>query len=58
MGSVDRQSWSRMGKQSRLLWANDARHYHGFVHEPPIALADARRPVDEVALTLSPRPPS
>ena len=37
-----------MGKQ-RLLWANDARHYHLFVHEPPMTLTDARRPVDEVA---------
>ena len=27
----------------RVLWANDARHFHNFVHEPPISLADARR---------------
>jgi hypothetical protein len=33
----------------RLLWASDARHYHGFVHEPPITIEAARSPVTEVA---------
>ena len=37
-----------MGKQ-KVIWANDARHYHGFVHEPPISELDAVMPVDEVA---------
>ena len=37
------------GKQRRTLYSNDSRHYHLFVHEPPMTMADARRPVDDVA---------
>jgi len=36
-------------RHQRLLWANDARHYHGFVHEPPISVDAAQTPVTEVA---------
>ena len=34
---------------SRVLWANDARHYHLFVHEPPISELEVVQPVDEIA---------
>jgi len=36
------------GRRPRTLYSNDSRHYHLFVHEPPMTLADARRPVDDV----------
>ena len=39
------------GRRPRTLYSNDSRHYHLFVHEPPMTLADARRPVDDVAGT-------
>ena len=35
----------------RLIFYNDARHYHLYCYEPPISLEDARAPVDEVAST-------
>ena len=35
----------------RLLFYNDARHYHLYCYEPPISLEDARAPVDEIAGT-------
>ena len=35
----------------RLLFYNDARHYHLYCFEPPISLEDARLPVDEIAGT-------
>ena len=35
----------------RLLFFNDARHYHLYCYEPPISLEDARAPVDEIAGT-------
>ena len=35
----------------RLVFYNDARHYHLYCHEPPISLAAARAPVDELAGT-------
>ena len=35
----------------RLVFYNDARHYHLYNYEPPITLEDARAPVDEVAGT-------
>ena len=39
-----------MGKR-RLIFYNDARHYHIYCYEPPISLDDARAPVDEIAST-------
>ena len=38
-------------KRQRTIYYNDARHYYLFVFEPPMALEDAWRPVDEVAGT-------
>ena len=38
-------------RQRRTIYFNDARHYYLFVHEPPMRLADAWSPVDEVAGT-------
>jgi len=38
-------------RQRRTLYFNDARHYYLFVHEPPMRLANAGSPVDEVAGT-------
>jgi len=38
-------------RQKRTIYFNDARHYYLFVFEPPMALEDARVPVDEVAGT-------
>jgi len=35
----------------RLIFYNDARHYHLYCYEPPISIEDARAPVDEVAGT-------
>ena len=35
----------------RLLFYNDARHYHLYCFEPPISVEDARAPVDEIAGT-------
>lgn len=37
--------------EKRLLFCNDARHYHLYCFEPPISLEDARLPVDEIAGT-------
>lgn len=37
--------------QQRTIYFNDARHYYLFVHEPPMELAQAWRPVDEIAGT-------
>ena len=39
------------GKQRRVLYANDARHFYLFAHEPPMAMEDAWRCVDDVAAT-------
>jgi uncharacterized lipoprotein YddW (UPF0748 family) len=39
------------GKQKRVLYANDARHFYLFAHEPPMAMQDAWRCVDEIAST-------
>ena len=38
-------------KRKRIIYFNDARHYYLFVFEPPMTLADAWVPVDEVAGT-------
>ena len=38
-------------KRQRTIYYNDARHYYLFVFEPPMALEDAWRPIDEVAGT-------
>ena len=38
-------------RKSRTIYFNDARHYYLFVHEPPISLEEARRPIDDVAET-------
>ena len=38
-------------RRRRTVYFNDARHYYLFVHEPPMRLIDAWRPVDEVAGT-------
>ena len=38
-------------RRSRTLYFNDARHYYLFVHEPPISLENAWRPIDDVAGT-------
>ena len=38
-------------RRRRTIYFNDARHYYLFVFEPPMALEDAWRPVDEVAGT-------
>ena len=38
-------------RRQRSIYFNDARHYYLFVFEPPMALEDAWRPVDEVAGT-------
>ena len=38
-------------KRKRTIYFNDARHYYLFVFEPPMALEDAWRPVDECAGT-------
>ena len=35
----------------RLLFYNDARHYHLYCYEPPISMEEARAPVDEIAGT-------
>ena len=40
-----------MTRRKRTIYFNDARHYYLFVFEPPLALEDAWRPVDEVAST-------
>ena len=37
--------------KKRLVFYNDARHYHLYCHEPPISIENARLPVDEVAGT-------
>ena len=37
--------------ERRLLFYNDARHYHLYCYEPPISIEDARAPVDEIAGT-------
>ena len=38
-------------RRPRTIYFNDARHYYLFVFEPPMALEDAWRPIDEVAGT-------
>ena len=38
-------------RKERTIYFNDARHYYLFVFEPPIAIEDAWRPIDEVAGT-------
>lgn len=38
-------------KQKRVIYANDARHFYLFVFEPPMAMEDAWRPIDDVAGT-------
>ncbi|MSO23006.1 MAG: hypothetical protein EXQ58_07090 [Acidobacteria bacterium] len=38
-------------RKRRTVYFNDARHYYLYVFEPPMALADAWRPIDEVAGT-------
>jgi hypothetical protein len=35
----------------RLLFYNDARHYHMYNYEPPMTLEQARAPIDEIAGT-------
>jgi hypothetical protein len=40
-----------MPKQQRVLYSNDARHFYLFAHEPPMAMEDAWRCVDDVAGT-------
>ena len=37
--------------ERRLLFHNDARHYHMYCYEPPMSLEQARAPVDEIAGT-------
>ena len=39
------------GRKRRTIYFNDARHYYLFVFEPPMTMADAWRPIDEVAGT-------
>ena len=38
-------------RRGRLLFHNDARHYHMYCYEPPMSLEEARAPVDEIAGT-------
>lgn len=38
-------------RKRRTIYFNDARHYYLFVFEPPMALEDAWRPIDEAAGT-------
>ena len=38
-------------RKRRTIYFNDARHYYLFVFEPPMAMEDAWRPVDEAAGT-------
>ncbi len=38
-------------KQKRVIYANDARHFYLFVFDPPMAMEDAWRPIDDVAGT-------
>lgn len=38
-------------KSNRVIYANDARHFYLFVFDPPMAMEDAWRPVDDVAGT-------
>ena len=38
-------------RKQRTIYHNDARHYHLWLHDPPIRLKDAQRPVDDVAGT-------
>ena len=38
-------------RKHRTIYHNDARHYHLWLHDPPIRLKDAQRPVDDVAGT-------
>ena len=38
-------------RRKRTIYFNDARHYYLFVFEPPMAMEDAWRPVDECAGT-------
>ena len=45
------QDNNRPGRRSRSIYFNDARHYYLYVFEPPMNLADAWRPIDEVAGT-------
>ena len=42
---------SREKRKHRTIYFNDARHYYLFVYEPPMSLADAWSPIDEVAGT-------
>ena len=35
----------------RLIFYNDARHYHMYCYDPPMRLEDARAPIDEIAGT-------
>ncbi len=38
-------------KRKRVIYANDARHFYLFVFDPPMAMEDAWRPIDDVAGT-------
>ena len=38
-------------RKSRTIYFNDGRHWLLFVVDPPMTLADAQRPVDEIAGT-------
>ena len=38
-------------RRDRTIYFNAARHYYLFVHEPPISLENAWRPIDDVAGT-------
>ena len=38
-------------KRTRVIYANDARHFYLFVFDPPMTMEDAWRPVDDAAGT-------
>ena len=35
----------------RLIFYNDARHYHIYCYDPPLTLEEAQAPIDEIAGT-------
>lgn len=41
----------RSHKKRRTMYFNDARHFYLYAYEPPMTLADAWRPIDELAGT-------
>ena len=47
-GAIEKHEIAR---KPRTIYFNDARHYYLYVFEPPMSLADAWRPIDEVAGT-------